>query len=267
MTAIVVLGDVHGNARALSAALAQAARGPMDALVFLGDLLTYGPDVDALVDLVAEAQQRHGATLLVGNHDQLYFDLAEGRRAYLAAQPDWIRESVELTAARLDVGRFRSALRWKEEHVIDDVLFAHANPFGFADWRYLNSAADVAAARQVLADRALRAGVFGHTHRARWAVDPSDPTALADVPLSVSLAAPDEAAVVVANAGSVGQPRDARGASVLMRLLTGPKGLAASFEPIVYDVDAHLASLRASGVAPATFERLARFFAPARTMP
>jgi predicted phosphodiesterase len=262
MTAIVVLGDVHGNARALTAALAQAVRGPMDALVFLGDLLTYGPDVDAVLDLVAEAQERHGATLLLGNHDQLYLDLAEGRLAYFDALPAWIRESVELTAARLDAGRLRSGLRWCEERVLDDVLFAHANPFGFADWRYLNGAADVEAARRVLADRALRAGVFGHTHRARWAVDPADPAALAEVSLSVPLAAPQGGSVVVANAGSVGQPRDASGTSLLLRLITGPKGLEATFEPLFYDVDAHLAALRASGVSAETFTRLARFFRP-----
>jgi len=66
MSTIAVLGDVHGNARALRAALAQAHKGPFDRMVFLGDLLTYGHDVDEVLDLVAEAQEKDSATLLWG---------------------------------------------------------------------------------------------------------------------------------------------------------------------------------------------------------
>ena len=175
MTTVVVIGDVHGNAGALRAALAQASRGPMDHLVFAGDLLTYGHDVDEVLELVAGAQADHGATLLIGNRDQLYFDLARGDRGYAAKLPDWITESVELTLSVLDTAAFRDGLRWSSEHVVDGALFAHANPFGGRDWTYLNHPPELDRAAEVLAARRLSVGVFGHTHRPKW--DRADVTA------------------------------------------------------------------------------------------
>ena len=133
--------DIHANARALRAALELAREGGMDKLIVLGDLLTYGLDVGETLDLVEEAQERHGAVLLVGNHDQLYFDLAAGRFDYYSGLPAWLRESVDHTMRLLDVSRLAS-LRWAQEIVLGDVLFAHANPYPFGDWSYINTDAD-----------------------------------------------------------------------------------------------------------------------------
>lgn len=232
---VVIFGDVHGNARALRAALSRADDTAFDALVFIGDLLTYGHDVDEVIELVAAAQAKHRATLLIGNHDQMYFDLAAGDRRYYDKLPAWIRTSIDLTTNLLGDRALADSLVWSTEVVLDGVLFSHANPFG--DWTYLNTDGDVARAREVLRHRSLRAGVFGHTHRPRW----------------------DRDAPAVINVGSVGQPRDGTGRSVIVRLDT--ETLDASFEPIDYDLAAHLAGLRATGLEPSTIERLEKFFA------
>ena len=55
--------------------------------------------------------------------------------------PDWIRESIGYTRAKLPVDEFRS-LPFVDEHRSQDILFSHANPFGRDDWTYLNSCED-----------------------------------------------------------------------------------------------------------------------------
>lgn len=249
MTAVVVIGDVHGNARALHAALAVARNGPLDELVFIGDLLTYGHDVDEVLDLVAEAQARHGATVLIGNHDQLYFDLAEGDRTYIDTLPAWIRASVEHTVGMVG-SSLRARLRWSEQVVRDGVLFAHANPFGFRNWTYLNRVEDVARAQAALESQGLRAGVFGHTHRPRWCMD---------VPARDRVMTWSGPHALVLNVGSVGQPRDGTSRSVIARL--DIETLSATFEAVDYDVAAHVAALHASGLGATTVAKLAAFFA------
>ena len=255
MTRVVVIGDVHGNARALRAALAQARTAAVDRLVFVGDLLTYGHDTDEVLELVSEAQAE-GASLLIGNHDQMYFDVASGNREYLDSLPEWIRDSVELTLRSLDLASFRNNLVWNSEIVIEDVLVSHAGPFGRGDWTYVAPLAEHQRAAEQLALRGLRGGVFGHTHRARWFT--GDATqATADVELDHTYRADK---TLVANAGAIGQPRDKRGQAVLLRLELRPECVAGSFEPVNYDVAAHVDALRNLPLPSTTIERLCSFF-------
>ena len=240
MTAILAIGDVHGNARALRAAMAQALGGPCDQIVFMGDLLTYGHDVEAVLELVREAQDKYDAALLIGNHDQLYFDLAQGKREYLDGLPGWIQDSVTLTARKFDPATLRSRLSWCEEWTDGSALFAHANPFGFGDFTYLNDDADIEAARSALERRGATLGVFGHTHRARWVPGP----------------------IVVANAGSVGQPRDRTAQSVLLRIQIDRPSTTGTIEPIHYDMQGHLDQLLRSGLPEDTIVRLCSYFKP-----
>jgi predicted phosphodiesterase len=255
MTNVVVIGDIHGNARALRSALDLADRGALDHLVFVGDLLTYGHDVQEVLELVGERQQR-GATLLLGNHDQMYMNLLAGERGYFERLPDWIKHSVDKT---LDVlhGDALRALQWTEEVMHDGVLIAHANPFGGNDWTYLNALEQHQRAATILAARGLRAGVFGHTHRPRWFV--GDPQTATDVDLLTTLVATVDT-TLVANAGAVGQPRDQQKRSVILRLAIESDRIEGVFEPVAYDVSAHLADVRRAGLPHATTEKLCSFF-------
>ncbi len=262
MTSFGVVGDVHGNARALRAALAKLREAPLDHLIFIGDLLTYGNDVGEVLDLVEDAQRTSNATLLVGNHDQMYFDVAEGERTYFEKLPPWIRESVELTLERLDMNRFRTRLRWSVEHRVDDVYFAHANPFGPGDWAYLNTDDDLEKARVALEAKKVAIGVFGHTHRPRWCVS-SRASAPREVPRDIAVSASRDE-TVVANAGSVGQPREDGASAVVMRFMTTNDGAEATFSSLDYDVAGHLASLLSAGMTEATTARLCAFFAKPR---
>lgn len=66
---IAFLSDIHANMEALKAVLADLRQGhaasPVHRVVCLGDLVGYGPDPEAVVDLVRES----GFDVLVGNHE------------------------------------------------------------------------------------------------------------------------------------------------------------------------------------------------------
>lgn len=255
---IAVLGDVHGNGRALAAALEKARAGAPDRIVFLGDLLTYGHDVDAVFDLVGEAQSRDGAELLLGNHDRMYFDLEAGKTAYLDSLPEWLRQSVALTRSHARTASLERSFRWSSEvHLDERALVTHANPMGKEDWRYLNSRDDHAAAADALLARSLDFGVFGHTHRPKW-FDTVDGLRVPE--LDVPFQAPRPGRAHVVNAGAVGQPRDSSGRAVLLRLTLSATAFEAVIESVPYDLDAHLADLRSAALPPATVERLVGFF-------
>jgi predicted phosphodiesterase len=253
---IAVIGDVHGNTPALSAAL--AATRQADRTVLLGDLLTYGPDVDEILTLVEDAVSTRDTLLLRGNHDQAYEDF-DRRPPWTRRVPGWIEESMQYVAARVETGRFRR-LPWRDVYAEDRVLFAHANPFGVGDWTYLNAADDCIRAAEVLRHRGLAVGVFGHTHRAR-AFHGSGGEHRFDRPPLALRAEWDELrdAPWVLNAGAVGQPRDIDHSAYVLLLDVHDQACSARFQPVPYDVDAHLAALRRLPLSAATRRRLLEF--------
>jgi len=254
MTAVGVISDLHANAPALRRAI-ELLDG-VDHWVVLGDLLTYGCEIDETLGLVDELVAR-GAVVIRGNHDQLYMDLEAGDDTYYTRLPDWLRETVDFTRARLEIGAFARRYSWCEEHVIDDMLFSHANPFSPRDWRYLNSAHDYALAADRLEARGLRGGVFGHTHRARVFERRADGTE-AFVGPTVAFDAPR---TLVVNPGSVGQPRERGAKSSCLRLDLTPSQKVVEIIPIEYATDAHVAAIAQSTMTDRTKAQLIQFFA------
>jgi predicted phosphodiesterase len=263
------VGDVHANARALKAALRVFHARSLDQLVFMGDLLSYGVDVSEVLDLVAE-EVAAGAVLVLGNHDRLYLDLLAGEQSYYQGLPDWIRESVDFTLKRLDPALLRS-LPFVHEHVQDDLLVAHANPFGtdsrgVPSWRYVRMAQDHEDAGMALRKRGLRMGVFGHTHRARVVECPSA-VGLAEERTELRQWRPyGPRDTLIINVGSVGQPRNVTATSTvgfLTRRNTrmGPE-TDVVIEPLEYDVQGHLDALRQAPLGTRTISSLTAFFVP-----
>lgn len=252
---VVVLSDVHGNVRALDAALRAARTRRIDRLVFLGDLLTYGPDVNAVVTRIAD-EVSNGAQLLLGNHDQMYLEIADGRSDYYDQLPEWIRASVDLVCAELDFDAMVT-LPFQREWTHRDVLFAHANPF--SDWRYLSTPQAQRDAATELVARQLMGGVFGHTHRPYLAdIDPSEDThESTDRSLSRSTRA---SGAFVFNAGSVGQPRERGAPSTILRLRLGPDETMAWVEDVDYDHAGHRRALAALPLPKTTLDELSKWF-------
>src|SRR6201984_1065497 len=89
---VAVISDIHANKQAFEATLEAVAASEAEELWCLGDLVGYGADPDACVELARE----HAAVCLAGNHDlavtgEIALD-EFSRGASLAAQ--WTREVI-----------------------------------------------------------------------------------------------------------------------------------------------------------------------------
>jgi len=266
---VAILGDIHANATALARALAVADEGGYDSLVLLGDLLTYGCDVVETLDLVDAQRARRPTVLLRGNHDALYDALLTGTNASEGRLPEWIRESVTWTLDRLSAAQWQG-LPFRDEYTIQRTLFSHANPFGPAQWAYVNSGAEYEQAAQILRERSFHSGVFGHTHRARrYRTVGGRGTFVATgdgVQHGVLDGVLDGVATHIVNPGAIGQPRDCGQCVPIVCWLTfdgmGTPGeqVQLTSQKARYDVPSHLARLRASGLSAPTVARVSAFF-------
>jgi predicted phosphodiesterase len=264
MIRIAVISDLHSNVGALRAALARADGHGFDALMILGDLLTYGCDPREVMELVGERLARGNARLVPGNHDQLYFDMAAGNSAYFDRLPGWLREAAEWTRDRVDGKWLASAFPWEKSVSLEGIFFAHANPFAYGDWTYLNADADLDAAMTALRNRGESIGVFGHTHRGKIVEYPGSATTGTWHELGARPCLPRHITRgngAVADPGSLGQPRGAGQSSSMMFIETGATGTKLDLRRLDYDVAAHVARIRASTISDSTKEKLLSYFA------
>ena len=73
---VAIVSDIHANRQALEAVLEQIRAAECDAIWCLGDVVGYGADPDACVELVRE----HADICLAGNHDLGVIGSALGAR-------------------------------------------------------------------------------------------------------------------------------------------------------------------------------------------
>ena len=66
---VAILSDIHSNLEALKACLAHAKSQGAEQYAFLGDLVGYGADPVACLDII-QGHASRGAVVLLGNHDQ-----------------------------------------------------------------------------------------------------------------------------------------------------------------------------------------------------
>lgn len=153
----LLLADIHGNAEALSAVLTHARDWPDARILVAGDVVGYGPDPEACIELLAE----RGALVVAGNHEGMVLGrigLGQCNHAGILAAR-WTRE---VLSAR--------AWRWLAElpdrrEIEDSLLLFH----GDLDdpTRYLDRASRADALLASLDERGIAATrvVCGHTHQ------------------------------------------------------------------------------------------------------
>ena len=260
---IAVLSDIHANYHALESALQIIDRKGCDKMVFLGDILTYGVEVERVVESVSERVFMNSALLIKGNHDEFYLDLLQGsKQINLDRYPDWIRESIEFTYGKLPLAVWEQ-LDFADYYVTEGVYFSHANPFPEGNWTYLSTPKVLEEAAMVLQDGGYTTGVFGHTHRPLHFVFEGR----SHVVRGDSAVKKIKKAIQIFNSGSVGQPRTERPRqSTLLWLDVDPGSVGSSgevqfnHEAIAYDVGAHLESVRNSALSGQTKEKILSFF-------
>jgi predicted phosphodiesterase len=237
---VAVISDVHANRQAFEATLEAVADSDAAELWCLGDLVGYGADPDACVELARE----HAAVCLAGNHDLAVtgeIPLDEfSRGASVAAQ--WTREVM----AEANV-QFLAGLR--PEGAEGSVGLYHASPRDPV-WEYVLS---TLLAELCLDRQTHRVCLVGHSHVALSFVRHEGELATGE-PRRAGTQLDIATGEWLLNPGSVGQPRDGdpRAAWLLLDL----DGQTATFMRTGYDVAGAGAAIRAARLPDSLAERL-----------
>jgi predicted phosphodiesterase len=237
---VAVISDIHANRQAFEATLEAVAASDAAELWCLGDLVGYGADPDACVELARE----HAAVCLAGNHDLAVtgeIPLDEfSRGASLAAQ--WTREVI--ATQNLE---FLAGLRPQGEE--DAVGLYHASPRDPV-WEYVLSAL---LAELCLDRQPHRVCLVGHSHVALSFVRHEGQLTTGE-PRREGTRLDLGSGEWLLNPGSVGQPRD--GDPRASWLLLDLDDESASFERTDYDIAGAAAAIRAARLPDSLAERL-----------
>jgi predicted phosphodiesterase len=236
---VAVLSDIHGNRQAFEAVLEDVDGADVDAIWCLGDLVGYGADPDACVELAFERCD----VVLAGNHDLAVIgELSmEEFSPGAAAAARWTRDTI--------AERNLEALRPLPPQNLDqDVGLFHASPRD-PIWEYVLSTLQ---AELCLDAQYHRVCVVGHSHVALAFVRRGEGVAGTACPEG-SRADISEGKWII-NPGSVGQPRDGDPRAAWMAL--DLEAWTATWRRVEYDVAGAQAAIRAAGLPHALADRL-----------
>ncbi|HWR82492.1 MAG TPA: metallophosphoesterase family protein [Candidatus Deferrimicrobium sp.] len=190
---LALISDIHGNLEALTAVLADIDQQRVDTLCCLGDVVGYGSEPSACLELVT----RHCDVKLMGNHEYVILG-RESSESYTHVA----RISAEWTGKQLTDHDFSVIAGFAMDYRFDDLYLVHASPFEPEQWHYVLSPDEAAAAFEALDGNVC---FHGHSHI---------PIIFAELPdrpprgrLGHSFLADRDNRYLI-NIGSVGQPRD-----------------------------------------------------------
>ena len=181
---LAIISDIHSNLEALSKALELIDEESVNEIVCLGDVVGYGADPNACVELV-RARCR---VVLRGNHDAAAVDPANAesftRNAKIAAE--WTRRQLSE-----ENRKFLETLPYLERR--EGILFVHSSPYDPQSWYYVLSEEDLDAAFRSFSEQIC---FIGHSHfPGVFSVDGPVKSISRDMRCLI-------------NVGSIGQPRD-----------------------------------------------------------
>ena len=231
-----IFGDVHANLQALQAVADGLQEQSVDELLCLGDLVGYGADPAACIEMV----RAMGPTLVGGNHDWG----AAGRLQLTYFNPA-ARAAIEWTRATLD----RETLDWLGSQdvltTVGDVTVSHSTIHDPQLFDYLVTAYDA-----YLSFRHLTTPLafVGHSHVPATFFDGNPITPCYDTVVDLA------GRRCIANVGSVGQPRDGNPLAAF-GVYDDATGVL-TVHRVAYDVEAAAARIRAAGLPDILAERL-----------
>jgi diadenosine tetraphosphatase ApaH/serine/threonine PP2A family protein phosphatase len=197
---LALFADVHSNLEALRACLEHARAEGAEDHAFLGDLVGYGADPEAVLEIV-EAHAREGAVVVRGNHDEAVVDeeKSEGMNGSAAEAVAWTRRRLP-EHQRLFLARLPVTVRK------DDVLFVHGSAAAPEKFEYVTDPRGAAFSLQAAGGATY---VFcGHVHEPvlYYQGSTARPMPFRPVP-GVAIPVPKHRSWL-AVVGSAGQPRD-----------------------------------------------------------
>jgi predicted phosphodiesterase len=238
---VAIVSDIHGNRQAFEAVLDAIEQSECEELWCLGDLVGYGAEPDACVELA----RRHASICLAGNHDLgVRGDLPLedfSRGAALAAR--WTQETISTETLQ-----YLQSL--EPVNLEEPVGMYHASPRDPV-WEYVLSTLQ---AELCLDAQTKRVCLIGHSHVAlSFARLPGEPatgqTRTADEELEL------ESGEWLVNPGSVGQPRDGDPRAAWLELELDD--WSAVYRRTEYDIEGAAAAIRAARLPDSLAERLA----------
>lgn len=228
---VAIFSDVHGNLDALRTVLDDIDRHEVTARLCLGDIVGYGAEPAACLDLLLESCD----LLLAGNHD-----LAATGRLDDSRFSSMARNSVDFARRNLSPAQRHRLAEFGDEAWFGDLLLVHASPADPSDFVYVR---DAESARDQFDGRAFRTAFYGHTHMPVVFRDDGERVAMTLRP-NVDLVAPER---FLCNVGSVGQPRDQDPRACWVLYDSDARTIA--FRRVAYDVEAAAARIKEIGRA------------------
>lgn len=190
---IALISDIHGNLEALTAVLRDIERHSIDEIACLGDIVGYGCDPSACLELVRTTCR----VKLLGNHDAAVLG-----RTSTDGYNHTARISAVWTRSIINDRDIAVLSEFPLEHRFENTLLVHASPYQPDQWHYILSPSEATVAFENMSERLC---FHGHSHI---------PTIYSEVPgdMPRRKAAHDfdpcEESRYLINVGSVGQPRD-----------------------------------------------------------
>ncbi|MBK8099193.1 MAG: metallophosphoesterase family protein [Planctomycetes bacterium] len=240
---IGILGDIHGNMEALTAVVAALRKEGVDEWVQVGDLVGYGPEPSACIDLVREL----GCHVCLGNHDAAVLGLLDTSyfNNFARAAIHWTCQN--LRPSDLDYLRKLQLTVMRPDYTVVHGTLHMPEQFGY-----------VISPVEALDSLALQTTPFcfvGHSHvpaiYLQRSANPRDIEVVYHSEPEVSVKGYQR---VLMNVGSVGQPRDEdpRAAYAIVDTLTG----IAAIRRVAYDIAGVQRKIRQAGLPEMLANRL-----------
>ncbi len=242
---IAVLTDIHSNLEALNACLAHAHLQGAERYVFLGDLLGYGADPKACLDIIA-SKVSDGALAVLGNHDEAVLGGLCENMAFRA------RDAIYWTRQQLQQPDRDFLLSLPLVAQDGNSFYAHASADFPERWTYIDN---TPAAAKCMAASGLPLTFVGHVHQQLLYYTAGGSAVQAFIPVpGVSIPVLLRHRQWLAIAGSVGQPRDGNPAAAY--LLHDRKRESITFFRVPYDHWSAARKVRAAGLPERLAHRL-----------
>ncbi len=227
---VAVLSDIHANREALTAALKLADRTKVDYMVCLGDVVGYGPDPAACIDLIRTVCN----ACVLGNHDEaVAFDKGI----------DVLPKDAQTAVRRHQRSLNEDDLEWLRSlplrHDAHELTFVHSSPESPEMWYRLGSFHAVQAQFSFFDGPVC---FVGHSHKA----------AVVSNTFGVLRVRPGHRFLI--DVGSVGQPRD--GDSRLAFALFDTEAFSCQMIRGHYDIERTASRIKEVGLPDGLSERL-----------
>jgi predicted phosphodiesterase len=194
----LVLSDIHANLEALQAVLDAEPPGSFDEVLVLGDLVGYGADPNAVVEIVRALEP---SVIVRGNHDKVAAGVDDPQSFNLMARTAALWTFEVLTPENR---RYLAELPIGPAAVETEIEACHGAPYD--EDAYVWDDLDALRALKLMEHRVC---LFGHTHiPIVFSLDASGLDVVIPPSADTLVVGLDGPARLLINPGAVGQPRD-----------------------------------------------------------